>query len=378
MGNGPYVKVHPDAESPTCLGAKSALSDPIDDFCDYATFFEELIPRLRDPVHPLEQYVLKSLEVVDHGPQEFTVKIILNGELLTRLGVGKPDGSDVVRRWQRVAHSHEDRMIIFEEYGEDGKPYATNKLKFLEDPFRVEVWSDWITGERFSGPILAWSTETFYITPIIRNVIHRKVMVRREVDSPGGTGKCCLSDPLDGYLTFDAITEGLPEVMKTMCEKTFGTVEEISPTEFEMRHPVKVPRALVEAEGSTGSDTAALKEETLHEKTSAQARKGATASGQAQDVQLDLSIFRDMKTVCTVKHFVRFDPKKGEFNMVTTNNDQLENTTCIVLHESPLRMELWCVYSDSVRHAGRVERNVLQDYVNALIHRSDGLAGWFF
>mmetsp|Transcript_45177 Transcript_45177/g.104447 ORF Transcript_45177/g.104447 Transcript_45177/m.104447 type:complete len:165 (+) Transcript_45177:268-762(+) len=164
--------------------------------------------------------------------------------------------------------------------------------------------------------------------------------------------------------------------MKQMCERAFGTVEEISDHVFEMTNKIKIPRAMSEGTGPWAPKQPEADTSEMAPPPEEVAATPARASFfQATD---KLELLKDLTTVVTTKRLVKRMPERGQLNIVTTHNDQLESTTWLVVHKAPLRIELWCVSNDSRHLAGRVERNLLQDYVNALVKRAEGKDGWFF
>lgn len=331
MGNLPAVDVLPDQESPSDPGKHSVLSGPLDEYCDFGSFFDELIPLLKEPLYPLESYVLKSLEIKDLGPEAFTLKVIHDGAKLRMYGFGeflKGDG-DLLRAWQTVRCSREKRQIEAEHYSEDGSVRETYYTRFLEDPLRIEFWCELPSGERRCGEPMASTLKSFYIMPVLQCLMKRKVKVRPCVESPGGFGKSAMSDPLDEYLDFDTCFDAVIEVLKdSVGNKGDSQISDLSDQEFEML--VSTPNL-----GDTDAAPAVM---TQH---------------------------------------VRHDRAQGQLVNVASVGGQLLYTSWIVVHHHPLSVEHWTEV-DGKRICGRQEAAVLQGFVDGIVAKTDGSGGWFF
>jgi len=331
MGNVPQVEVHANAESPTEPGKISVVSGPLDGYCNFDSFFDELIPILKEPLYPLESYVLKRHEVKDIDADTFTVKIIHDGAKLTMYGFGSltKDGADYLRAWQTVRCSKEKREISVEDYNEEGKLVSTSYTRFPQEPFRVEFWVDMADGTRLCDGNMATLLKNFYVVPVVKSLMTRKVTVSTGVASPGGGWTSAMSGPLDEFVDYDTCFESVIEVLKESVEnKAGGQVQELSDREFEM---------LVTAPSI-----------------------GDHSNGDTKMTQL-----------------IRHDRKTGEIINVASVGGEFLYTSWIVLHRSPLRVEHWTEV-DSKRVCGRQERSVLQTFVDSIVAKSEGAGGWFF
>mmetsp|Transcript_58581 Transcript_58581/g.171434 ORF Transcript_58581/g.171434 Transcript_58581/m.171434 type:complete len:330 (-) Transcript_58581:124-1113(-) len=329
MGNVPNVEVLPNQESPSAPGKRSVLSGPLDEYCSYDTFFDELIPILKEPLFPLESYVLKSIELKDLGPEAFTLKIMHDGAKLKLYGFGdlvKGDG-DFLRAWQSVRCSREKREIAAEHLDEAGEVRETYFTRFLKDPLRIEFWCELPNGERTCDEGMASTLRTFYIIPVLKQLMRRTVSVVHSVESPGGGGKSAISGPLEEYLDFDSCFDAAIEVLKDTVGDE-GRISELSEREFEMK--VATPK-LSDNDGPSGEMT----------------------------------------------QLVRHDRERGEIVNVASIGGQLLYTSWIVVNRDPLVVEHWTEV-DSKRIGGRQEGSVLQGFVDSIVARTNGSGGWFF
>jgi len=327
MGSGPSVEVEANVESPTTPGKRSVMTASLEEYCTFHEFFDAIVPILREPLHPLESLVLKRLEVVELGPEEFTVKIIHDGQKLTAYGFGSytNDGADLVRLWQTVRCSREKREIVMEEYDEEGKPRTTCITRFLSDPLRLECWCEMADGERKCGDDMAALLKSFYVVPVIKGLMKRKVVVTCSVDSPGGSGKSAISGSLDEYCDYDTCFDAAIQVLQDSVKG--GEIIDLSEEVFEMT--LRAP-----AIGDFDAD--------------------------AKMVQL-----------------VRHRREVGEIVNVASVGGQLLYTSWIKVHKEPLTVEHWTEV-DGKRTCSRQEASVLQLFVDSIISKTDGTSGWFW
>mmetsp|Transcript_24940 Transcript_24940/g.57992 ORF Transcript_24940/g.57992 Transcript_24940/m.57992 type:complete len:336 (+) Transcript_24940:100-1107(+) len=335
MGNAPAVEVHANADSPSMPGKCSVLTDSLDEYCDYNSFVDELLPLLKEPLYPLESYVLKSHEIKPLDGESFTVKIIHDGVKLKTYGFGKyvKEGQDFLRLWQTVRCDRAKREIIAEEYDDQGDVQAICCTRFLDNPLRVEFWCDMPNGQRKCDEQLASIVKSFYVIPVLKSLMKRKVVVNLGVESPGGNGKSAISGPLDDYLDFDGCFDAVLEVLRESVDgKADGTVTDLSDNEFEMK--VTAPSL---GEGDTDQEPSGTQ----------------------------------------LTQLIRYDRTTGEIINVASMGGQLLYTSWITIHERPLRIEHWTEV-DGKRICGRQEGTVLQNFVDSVVAKSDGTSGWFF
>lgn len=336
------MAVHPNVDSPTEPGMKSVVTDPIDEYCDLETFWDCLMGRIREPLWPREDAVLKELQLIDHSPEEFTVRVILDGKKLkllgwmeqlrwlglTRLFEQVPDGEDFCRFWARVVTDRKHHIVVSTEYDPaDGKTVRNvTTTKFLRDPFRIEC-STVLQGERKHGPKLATFMQTCYLNPILTARRENKVEVDMDVDSPSGHGKSAMSQALDAYLEADVLFEELVRAI----QKADGAsnIEYISDTQFELTSVMQTP------------------------------------SLEGQDL-----VQRQMKQL------VRFEHGKEEIVIVSSVDAELLSTCFFRIHRDPdLRVEHWSE-TGGLRIGGKVEAEYLTVLVNGIIVDMTG-GKWF-
>lgn len=112
MGQTPIVGVHPDCDSPTTPRAKSVLTESLDHYITYDDFLDTVLEVvMKKPFKQEQSQYVKTCEVVDHGPEEFECKVMLNGEELDKVGKGRGDGSDILLHHSWVKYSREERWM---------------------------------------------------------------------------------------------------------------------------------------------------------------------------------------------------------------------------------------------------------------------------
>mmetsp|Transcript_36329 Transcript_36329/g.82106 ORF Transcript_36329/g.82106 Transcript_36329/m.82106 type:complete len:353 (-) Transcript_36329:60-1118(-) len=305
--------VHADAESPTEPGLKSVLTDSLDDCCDPASFYDELLAMLREPVGPREAVVLKEVELKEHGSDVFTVKVILDGAKLHRLGFGEEGGPDLVKLWMRVEGDRSKEEVHLVLYNRsDQSVYRTSTMKLLRDPFRVELWRNTPNGTRLHGRALAQLFKNDYLAPIATLQTKRQVLVHFDVESPSGQGKSAISDPLDRYITYGGLFHGMLGLIRSL-----GRVKELSPSAFEVSSPPRWGRG------------------TFEEGTMVQA--------------------------------VQHDMSRGSFNVTEYFNGQIVHNCLFRILRDPLRIETWNEATDGKRDGGRRVGFIMQEFLNSLI-----------
>jgi len=340
MGSGPLVAVHPNVDSPTEPGVKSVVTDPIDGLCDPETFWDCLMVRMREPLWPREDTVLKELRVVDHSPEEFTVRVILDGHKLKILGWIEqlrwhgllrmfeqvPDGEDFCRYCARVVTDRQRRVIVSTEYDPADSTTVRNvtTTRFLSDPFRIEV-SSVLDGGRKHGPQLAAFIQHCYLNPILRSRQREKVKVESDVDSPSGGGKAAITQTIDAYFRADTILEDL--VQGIQRADAASNIEHLSDTEFQLTWTVQMPSA--------------------------------------EDNEL---VPRQMRQM------VKMEPFRGEIVVVSSVDTELISTGFFrILNNPHLRVEHWSE-TGGMRTGGKAEAETLSELVNGLV---DARSRWW-
>jgi len=331
MGGGPLVAVHPNADSPTEPGLKSVVTDPIDGFCDPEALWDCLVDRMREPLWPREEAVLKELQIVDHGPEDFSIRVILDCQKLKALGWIEqlrwhgilrtvPDSEEVCRFCARVVADRQRQVIISTEFDpSDGTTiWNVTTTKFLRDPFRIEVFAVVVDGTRKHGPQLASFVQSCYLNPILRSKQHHMVRVEPNVDSPSGHGKAAITETVDKYFEAGTLLEDL--IRGIQKAEHASNIEYLSESEFELTWTIQTPSA--------------------------------------EDKDL---ITRQMRQV------VRLVPDRGEIVVVSSVDTELIDTGFFRIHRDPaLRVEHWSE-TGGMRCGGRAEADILSELVNGLI-----------
>mmetsp|Transcript_77448 Transcript_77448/g.240686 ORF Transcript_77448/g.240686 Transcript_77448/m.240686 type:complete len:336 (-) Transcript_77448:82-1089(-) len=335
MGNIPQVQCHPDKDSPSDPGFKCVLSESLEKYCTGEEFYDGLWEVMRAPISPQEQYILKELSCIDGGPEEFTVKVVFDGQKLKYYGLS-PDETDHIRLHQKVVGNRKEQMIVAQTMKHD-VPVSSGFARILRDPARVEFY-EIVDGERRSGKRVTWMLQNCYVTPVLLTISKRKVKVvgGHESGLQGG-GPSAISDPLDEYLTFDVAYDLFLDCLREPPPMVHDQAPVVTDTEdgFEVKLP-----------------------EQEHFKELCAGRDPSLGS---------------MDTTMLVRH----DRDKGEIIVVFSVGQELLYTSFIHFHRYPLRIESWQV-TGGKRLGGTQERNALQGYVDMIISRSEGKEGWYF
>jgi len=335
MGNIPQVQCHPDKDSPSDPGFKCVLSESLEKYCTGEEFYDGLWEVMRAPISPQEQYILKELSCIDGGPEEFTVKVVFDGQKLKYYGLSK-DGADYVKLHHRIVGNRKEQTIVAQAL-KDGKPVSTGTCKLLKEPARVE-YCEIAEGTRWSGQRLAWMVQAWYITPVLMLISKRKVkVVADHLSELHGGGASAISDPMDDYLTFDVAFDLFVDCIRD--PPGAGEYLHITVTDVDDGFEVKYPE---------------------HE-----AVKQLCAARDPSLESLDMTLL------------VRHNRDKGEIIVVCSIGKQLLYTSFVYFHQDPLRIESWQVTAGK-RLGGCQEARVLQNYVDMVISRSEGKEGWYF
>jgi len=116
MGNSHLCELRQDQDSIAEPGQRCITSGPLEDLdppISLSEVLDEADIFYRNPLlaAPELEDRLKSLELHDHGPDDFTVKVTLDGEKLDALGEGRGDGMHKVIVWTRCIVDRR-RMVI--------------------------------------------------------------------------------------------------------------------------------------------------------------------------------------------------------------------------------------------------------------------------
>lgn len=104
MGSQYSMAVTYDVDSVANPGTKVCMCEDLDGIADYDTLMEATVAFLRDPVDAVMAPFLKSLDIEEHGPDDFTIKITLSRDKIIELTGADPSTipeGDAVNKWQR-------------------------------------------------------------------------------------------------------------------------------------------------------------------------------------------------------------------------------------------------------------------------------------
>jgi len=249
MGGGPSLPVLPDQDSIANPGTKVVLSDDLSSVTDFSTFFESLVEQLQNPLNPMLEFAVKSKEITEHGsPDEFTIKIILDSQKLSAVGVGKSENPDPMAVWQRVtvdraAGKFVVRVLFLPSEApseSEDKPLLTYYTTVNRDPFRIESYSESLDGD---GNIVRACDEgtckglQFTCNPVYVLLQDQKVKVKADMPSRSDPSKTAvLSDPLDAETSMDYIVDKFWEVMASSVPQESERLKVLSQTAEEVKY----------------------------------------------------------------------------------------------------------------------------------------------
>uniref|UniRef100_A0A7S3SAX5 Uncharacterized protein n=1 Tax=Strombidinopsis acuminata TaxID=141414 RepID=A0A7S3SAX5_9SPIT len=332
MGAKPSVKLTTDAPSTAEKGQKVVTSEPLE--VDGLALMEELLQQARYPVDSLKGHVLKSCDVQENGPDDFTVKVILDGKKLDRYKSGRGDGMDRIDHWMRVVADRKNRRIQQTSFVDlqgcwvDEVEQARSKggygcTELVGSPMRVEFHIIQADGSRQTDEEAAALLDTI-LTDALTNMEKRKAKVMAEQDSLQGDGqKSVISEPLDEHIDFDSFWEKFLDMVK---------------------NPPNAPAKVKVTDVS--------KEEFLSE-----------------------IVVPDSKTTMTTK--VKHNKAAGEVITETLQDGERVSGSTVLLHRNPLRVETWGVDSEGKRLAGRGTARGLQEYVDTVLAKKSHHRSWF-
>mmetsp|Transcript_39807 Transcript_39807/g.59338 ORF Transcript_39807/g.59338 Transcript_39807/m.59338 type:complete len:289 (+) Transcript_39807:2-868(+) len=287
------------------------------------------------PVHPMEMYLVKEQQLVDHGDEEFSIKVIFDGAKLKCYGLSQ-DSKDYCKLNQRVVGNRKEHTIVTQDWKGDGTHRHTGCCKLLKDPLRME-YSRIIDGVRKSGETLANIVQTTYVAPVLAMLAKRKVKVHPNYESDlHGGGQSVITDPMDEWLTYDMALDFFLETLKT---------------------PLQIDGQKTELNEMKDSwELIFFEHEKLRE------------LNHARDSTLPN---RD------IRYLGQENREAGEIVVVCSLGHELLCTSFNHFHRNPLRIEAWQV-ADGKRTGGAAEACMLQGYIDHIIAKSEGQDGWYF
>uniref|UniRef100_A0A7S1RIU8 Uncharacterized protein n=1 Tax=Alexandrium catenella TaxID=2925 RepID=A0A7S1RIU8_ALECA len=340
MGAWATVPCRHDEDSPSAPGFKSVLSDSLEEFCTADEFYDGLWSHIRNPFMHFENIFIKERSLVEHGEEEFTVRIIYDGAKLKNFGVTKEE-KDICKLHHRIVGNKKELTVVSQNMNIDGELENAGYCKLLKDPLRVEYWliED---GERKATKLCARILEFAYIRPVLQALAKRKVKCNANHESSlQGGGLSAISEPMDEHLTYEAAFDLLQDVLKNPERPSIPGFPSVKSELKETENGWE----LTELEPDQFRELALTKDSTLPRK--------------------------DM-------HYVgQVNKEDGEIILVVSMGQQLLFTVFIHFHRDPLRIESWQI-ADGKRQGGVPEATHLQHYVDAIITKSQGTSGYYF
>jgi len=326
MGNSLIAPFHPDQESLTEPGRLSALSDAVPG----KVTAQHLMDGFRAyTIHPVDErvgYVVKTIEVTEHTPDDIEVKVILDGPKLDKYGYGDGKGTDRVHVWNRSKFTQD--TVTCEVYisdcwlGEELKRVSmttTAKLVQTDTKLRVEFYMETPNGERISDST-ASGTADGVLEPILRIQTQSKVFVLADAPSPSdGSVTSIMSPALDEFADYDKFFQGCLSVFKTPPMRTVE-FSEVSDSTF----------------------------------------------------RLDW-LDGEIACCCEFTHSLQ----TGEIAWVTNNNGKVLKTDYRKVHKSPLLFEAWQITDEGVRVANKKYARQVQLELNGILDTCASAGGWF-
>jgi len=256
MGNTNALELQADQDSPTnpgCLSVVSASLDEVDPPMSADAFIDGLLELMRYPVDALAERVLKSVEVTDHGPDSFTVKVLLDGKALSSWGYGREDNCDRVRTWKKVTVDRAQKLVITEDYvmeaapvfgewadkAEDKEAVNACHVKMLAEPTRIESWL-LQGGQRVSSQDLASGLQEWVnrIVSSYQSVANAKVKVAIGPSKKEPGQKSVLSQAIDDHVYYETYFSTMVKMTKEELSKPPGAVvDDVNDSEFVISIP---------------------------------------------------------------------------------------------------------------------------------------------
>lgn len=336
MGASHSAQLFEEQASTAEPGTKSIISESLENLDPPPTeheIVEEFLRIVRYPVDSTTEAVLKQVDVQEKSPDDFIVKVILDGKKLDGYSKGRGDGIDRVKTWKRVLVDRTKHVITAEDFVDEGQlgawaDEASDKevvcktsLHLLSDPLRLEFLLD-KDGQRLA---IAPVRDALYVwSDAIINGIHSTKTAKAQVtaDAPSikdKDAKSNVSDPLEAHVSYDNFFLYLVAVMKEDFSKVPGAeASEVSATEF----------------------------------------------------VVELKLEEDS----TQRRVLKLDAEKGETQVEVFLDGKLARTQYNVVHRSPLVVESWGIDHEGSRVTGASAARELQSWANRAIDKANS---WF-
>lgn len=242
MGNAALVPLKPDEDAPDGSG-KCILSDPFKDLGladNWEDFAKELLLNVKNKTpeyfQALQDGSFKKLDIdeksTDNG-EEFTVKVILDGEKVADALPPDAKGKDWIRKDTDSVFNKKDRTITSFHYNEpagraiDAERALSYKAvtKFL-DPLQIVFYIELPDGSRKTDQGMADMLQPV-LHPIAYKLKDRKVKI---IVAPGKDA-FVPTGPMDEVITYDNFMTYGAGAMKTVMSNMIPGIEVISEEE---------------------------------------------------------------------------------------------------------------------------------------------------
>jgi len=238
MGGGVSIDFEAEQDSVAEPGSgKVILSGSIEEHCSYEAFLNELITLLSSCPPQADAVVKQRIykEKVEGNPDEFSIKIVLDGALLQSYGFGDGDDSIAVNRDVKVDRAK--RQLECWERGDKERPDRVSghsMTRFLENPLRVEAYMD-----RFEDPESTESVKGFgddevniwkygFVDPICTILANTKVKCLADQPSKSCSGELVImSAPMDEFVSCSALVSAMMPCIKENAEVMSGGAENV-------------------------------------------------------------------------------------------------------------------------------------------------------
>jgi len=380
MGNVQKLTLYEEQDSVSEPGTKCITSSPLsmlDPPLSAEDWEAESLLWQRFPIKKgwKSEAFLKSVEVFEHGPRDFTSKIILDGQKLDAEGHGRGDGTDRVIKWGRTTMGQD--MMTMTEYVDEatggmwadeitGEVVLRARVHFLRDPERFEWCIDMrntkdAPREKLEDPSVETPGECSrdasqarasiisiglnVMSQMYQDLALHEVKVSYGVSSKKEAGQLSnMSDEIeDSSLSYVELFQSMVEVLqKEVADPTDCSKVEVSGDHF---------------------DAEALP-----------TRNAADHQELFQESQLDLSqIFR-------IRREVEYSEESGEIGIleIAVKEDgsvawpAWSRLTQTVVHQAPLMVESWEVDLQGGHTCTKLGARRLQMWINASIEAIEG------
>jgi len=257
MGNSHGVPLLADQPSPTEKESLSIISGSFDDITPPVSgqaFLDECFSVLKRPVDNWAELVVKDCIVTEHGPDEYEVKVLMDGAKLKSYGFGgaREDVCDRVI-WKRVKVDRATQTLVTRDLSPNGRMgewadkvtgnevFATCHMKVVNEPTRLEIWVIDKDGKRFSDMLKPMHYWVDRILNNINAVATAAVKVKSGLSIRDSGEVSVVSDPIDEHVSawfssvHDNTFDALLLLVRTRIERDTGPtakVEEVSSAEF--------------------------------------------------------------------------------------------------------------------------------------------------